>query len=236
MLKHEAIALRQGRVPTPPSTALLEANEVATVMRETTEILQQRDEHQRMLLQELNHRVKNTLATVQSLARRTFKGDGSGRYERFEGRLLSLSMTDDLPAICAFNDAISSCSSIVWKRFARRSIRAPIMLPSSGVSSPFPMAARISPNVSAHSPGLDSGRVLKLTGTPFSHWHGPIDEEGQRGSALVLRAGLEQGGEDVGEFFGELAIEALARRLCQFDSLRPGSTVGVRHRAMAPSS
>ena len=65
-------------------------------MRETTQILQQRDEHQRMLLQELNHRVKNTLATVQSLARRTFKGDGSGRYERFEGRLLSLSMTHNL--------------------------------------------------------------------------------------------------------------------------------------------
>ena len=96
VLKHEAIALRQGRVPTLPSTALLEANEVASVMRETTQILQQRDEHQRMLLQELNHRVKNTLATVQSLARRTFKGDGSGRYERFEGRLLSLSMTHNL--------------------------------------------------------------------------------------------------------------------------------------------
>ena len=49
-----------------------------------------------MLLQELNHRVKNTLATVQSLARRTFKGDGTGRYERFEGRLLSLSITHNL--------------------------------------------------------------------------------------------------------------------------------------------
>jgi two-component sensor histidine kinase len=96
VLKGEAIALRQGRVPTLPSTALLEANEVASVMRETTEILQQRDEHQQLLLQELNHRVKNTLATVQSLARRTFKGDGSGRYERFEGRLLSLSKTHDL--------------------------------------------------------------------------------------------------------------------------------------------
>ena len=72
-----------------------------------------------------------------------------------------------IPAICAFNDVISSCSSTVWKRFARRSIRAPIMLPSSGVSSPFPIAARMSPNASAHSVELDSGRVLKLTGTPF---------------------------------------------------------------------
>jgi putative transposase len=41
------------------------------------------------------------------------------------------------------------------------------MLPSSGVSSPLPMAVRMSPNASAHSVGLDSGRVLKLTGTPL---------------------------------------------------------------------
>ena len=38
---------------------------------------------------------------------------------------------------------------------------------SSGVSSPLPMAARMSPNASAHSLELDSGRVLKLTGTPL---------------------------------------------------------------------
>ena len=49
-----------------------------------------------MLLQELNHRVKNTLATVQALARRTLEGDASGRYERFEGRLLSLSKNHNL--------------------------------------------------------------------------------------------------------------------------------------------
>ena len=96
VLKGEAIALQEGRVPTLLSTTLREANEVAGVMRETTQILQQRDQHQQMLLQELNHRVKNTLATVQALARRTFKGDASGRYERFEGRLLSLSKTYNL--------------------------------------------------------------------------------------------------------------------------------------------
>ena len=137
-------------------------------------------------------------------------------------------------AICAFSAVISSCSSIVSKRFAPRSIRAPIMLPSSGVSSPLPIAARMSPNASAHSPGLDSGRVLKIDRNTLPHWHGPIDEERQRRGVLLFRAGFEQGREDVGQFFGELAIEMLARRLCQFDSLRPRSTVGVRHRAMSP--
>src|SRR5215213_2189488 len=34
----------------------------------------------------------------------------------------------------------------------------------SGVSSPFPIAARMLPNASAHSLGLDSGRVLQKSG------------------------------------------------------------------------
>lgn len=49
--------------------------------------------HQKALLDELNHRVKNTLATVQSLAAQTMRGDriGDGEREAFEARLLALS-------------------------------------------------------------------------------------------------------------------------------------------------
>src|SRR5215213_3952859 len=75
---------------------------------------------------------------------------------------------------------------------------------------------------------------LEIDRDTLAHWHGPIDEEGQRRGVLLLRAGFEQGREDVRQFFGELAIETLASRLCQFDSLRPRSTVGIRHRAMFP--
>ena len=52
---------------------------------------------------------------------------------------------------------------------------------------------------------------LEIDRDTLAHRHGPIDEEGQRRGVLLLRAGLEQGGEDVGQFFGELAIETLAR-------------------------
>ena len=38
-----------------------------------------------------------------------------------------------------------------------------------------------------------------------AHWHGPIDEDGQRGRVLLLRPGFEQSREGVGQFFGELA-------------------------------
>ncbi|WP_342106121.1 sensor histidine kinase [Methylobacterium sp. SI9] len=47
------------------------------------------------LLHELNHRVKNTLATVQALARQSTR-DGEAPGERLQARILSLSKTHDL--------------------------------------------------------------------------------------------------------------------------------------------
>ena len=49
------------------------------------------DSQQRGLIDELNHRVKNTLATIQSLAAQTLRGVDSA----FEGRLLALSRVHD---------------------------------------------------------------------------------------------------------------------------------------------
>lgn len=55
----------------------------------------QADERQRLLLDELNHRVKNTLATVQAIAQQTLRGaqDPAAFAEAFESRLLALSQT-----------------------------------------------------------------------------------------------------------------------------------------------
>ena len=49
---------------------------------------------QATMMHELNHRVKNTLATVQSLARQARGGEDQGA--RLEGRILALSKTHDL--------------------------------------------------------------------------------------------------------------------------------------------
>jgi PAS domain S-box-containing protein len=53
---------------------------------------------QKLLLDELNHRVKNTLATVQSLALQTLRGAGSPEQFRrtFEARLVALSKAHNL--------------------------------------------------------------------------------------------------------------------------------------------
>jgi PAS domain S-box-containing protein len=55
------------------------------------------EEHQRLLLDELNHRVKNTLATVQSIALQTGgPADAKGADDPFFRRLLALSQAHDL--------------------------------------------------------------------------------------------------------------------------------------------
>ncbi|HEY0044702.1 MAG TPA: HWE histidine kinase domain-containing protein [Allosphingosinicella sp.] len=56
------------------------------------------EEHQRLLINELNHRVKNTLATVQAIAFQTMKGDIplAEARRRFEARLLALSSAHNL--------------------------------------------------------------------------------------------------------------------------------------------
>ena len=54
--------------------------------------------HQKFLLDELNHRVKNTLSTVQSWARRSFRAtiDREDARRVFEGRILALSNAHNL--------------------------------------------------------------------------------------------------------------------------------------------
>ena len=66
------------------------------VVQEITE-RKEAEERQKLLVDELNHRVKNTLATVQSLATQTARGADSpeGFRHAFEGRLIALSQAHD---------------------------------------------------------------------------------------------------------------------------------------------
>jgi PAS domain S-box-containing protein len=65
------------------------------------------EERQKALVDELNHRVKNTLASVQSLAAYSLRGDDEPRRmrERFEARLLALSNAHNQLAHRRWEDA-----------------------------------------------------------------------------------------------------------------------------------
>jgi two-component sensor histidine kinase len=66
------------------------------VVRDITE-RKAAEQRNRLLIDELNHRVKNTLATVQSLASQTTRGVPTPEEfrARFEGRLIALSQAHD---------------------------------------------------------------------------------------------------------------------------------------------
>lgn len=75
------------------------------------------DQHKRLLINELNHRVKNTLAVVQAMSRQTFKTDAprSVQLEAFEGRLMALAQAHNLLAAESWQ-----CASL--EDIARRSV------------------------------------------------------------------------------------------------------------------
>ncbi|WGO91252.1 PAS domain S-box protein [Pseudomonas viciae] len=100
----EAIAERPDgtRVPFVPYPTPLhdgDGNLVGAInmLVDITERKQAENRH-KTLIDELNHRVKNTLATVQSLAAQTARNaeDAKDGYYRFEARLLALSRAHDL--------------------------------------------------------------------------------------------------------------------------------------------
>ncbi|MEE1611243.1 sensor histidine kinase [Microvirga sp. CF3016] len=81
------------------------------------------EDHQRLLINELNHRVKNTLATVQSLAAQSFRGmktwdarDLLAAHASFEARLFALSRGHDI--LTRENWESAGIAEIVGQAFA----------------------------------------------------------------------------------------------------------------------
>lgn len=66
-------------------------------LRETEAALREGDRRMRLMVNELNHRVKNTLATVQSITAQTLRAHGDqGAAEAVAARLIALSRAHDL--------------------------------------------------------------------------------------------------------------------------------------------
>ena len=72
---------------------------IAEALDAAADELARRAQAHRLLIDELNHRVKNTLATVQSMAAQSLKNLGGGAAagrDAFEARLLALSRAHDI--------------------------------------------------------------------------------------------------------------------------------------------
>lgn len=82
-----------------------------------TEQVQAQD-RQRLLMDELNHRVKNTLATVQAIAQQTLRGSATPERftEAFESRLMALSKTHN--ALTDSHWESAALRQILWQELS----------------------------------------------------------------------------------------------------------------------
>ena len=99
----EALAQRPDGSSVPflgyPAPLCNDAGEVIGAVNMMVDITERKlaEDHRQLLLNELNHRVKNTLATVQSIAAQSFRRDSENQsYQWFEGRLIALSKAHDV--------------------------------------------------------------------------------------------------------------------------------------------
>ncbi|TGE02240.1 sensor histidine kinase [Methylobacterium nonmethylotrophicum] len=100
-----AAALGRGAPVEAPASAVREAQAISHALTAAAAALQRQeaerraaDARQELLIHELNHRVKNTLATVQSMARQTARSAASlaDFTGSFEARLLAMSQTHNV--------------------------------------------------------------------------------------------------------------------------------------------
>ncbi|WP_175577796.1 sensor histidine kinase [Mongoliimonas terrestris] len=97
-LAHLANQVGAGEPVKASRSGLVEIDRVGDALALASKQLRDADRRQKLLIDELNHRVKNTLATVQSLAAQVARSGLPPRVaqERFEQRLLALSRTHNL--------------------------------------------------------------------------------------------------------------------------------------------
>jgi len=96
-LVSDAAAIGRGEtLPLADPGGLEEIAAVHAALREASQELKAREERQKVMINELNHRVKNTLATVQALARQTFMKTKGAPVDVFTERLIALSGAHDL--------------------------------------------------------------------------------------------------------------------------------------------
>lgn len=102
------------------------SNTVGTIIEVRNILAEKRaKDRQRLLMNELNHRVKNTLATVQSIAWQTFKHAEPETLDQFQGRLGTLSRAHNLLTEAAWESAsLAAVIKLAIEPFGHEQIRA----------------------------------------------------------------------------------------------------------------
>ncbi len=113
---------REDFVPAGP-TAVVEIDEVSKLLSLADADLKRKDVHQRTLLHELDHRVKNTLAIIQSLVTQSFRGSVTPAHFRdaIIGRVMALARSHEVLSAANWKDPeLASVAAAVLARESER--------------------------------------------------------------------------------------------------------------------
>lgn len=165
-----------------------------------------------LLIEELNHRVKNTLAILQSLATQTFRSASRAEREKFEGRLGALAEAHNLLSMAKWQG--SDLQDVVGRVLQPYLLNAPERIRVSGPR--VPLAPRLSVVLSMiiHEMATNAAKYGALSseaGTVTLDWK--LHEEGA--DRTLRMTWTEAGGPEVTapvqRGFGSRLIERSAR-------------------------
>jgi two-component sensor histidine kinase len=118
LLEADATRLGDGGVVASRPSKIENIERVQAALSSASDELRRRQSRQQLMINELNHRVKNTLATVQSLAVQTFRQGHADAPTRFDQRLTALAGAHDLLTQTSWEpvdlcDVAARCSATV---------------------------------------------------------------------------------------------------------------------------
>jgi two-component sensor histidine kinase len=161
-----------------------------------------------LLIEELNHRVKNTLAVLQSIATQTFRSASRAEREKFEGRLGALAEAHNL------------LSQEKWQGAELREVIARVLQPYPERVRMFGPQVPLSPRLAVvlsmivHEIATNAAKYGALsndTGTVAVDWEILEESDGRKLRLIWTEAGGPPVTAPVQRGFGSRLIERSAR-------------------------
>lgn len=179
-LEQDARALGQGELIKPRGGTIDNFDRVQAALSGASIELERREGRQKLMINELNHRVKNTLATVQALAAQTFRYVERDARSKFDSRLTSLAHAHDLLTRTAWapidiRQIITGCAMHPDGRMTAEG--PPVLLPAEAALALCMIIHELTTN------SLKYGALSVSTGRVEVEWR----TEGDRGLDLTWR-------------------------------------------------
>ena len=164
-----------------------------------------------LLIEELNHRVKNTLAILQSIATQTFRSASRPEREKFEGRLRALAEAHNLLNTEKWQG--SDLQDVIARVLQPYLINNPQRVRMFGPSVPLPPRLAVVLSMILHEIATNAAKYGALSndsGTVTLDWE-IIEEQGRKLRLIWTEAGGPPVTAPVQRGFGSRLIERSAR-------------------------